>query len=182
MNQEFLKWRHYDHIILSQIYSSLAQEIMGQIIGHQKSHAIWIAQKKIFSTSSNAKIMQLILAFQTTRKRSLYMMEYILKLKRLLHTFLQPLENQYQRKTKFYNFLMVLELNMIQQWPLQLHMKMTSIFILFIAFSSCINKKINVMKSLLHTQLLKIDQENTIMEDITLPSPTRIILIMHKIE
>lgn len=59
---------------------------IGQIIGHQTSHVAWTALKKIFSTSSKAKIMQLKLVFQTTRKGSLSMMEYILKLKSLTNT------------------------------------------------------------------------------------------------
>ncbi|KAL6315684.1 hypothetical protein AAG906_005775 [Vitis piasezkii] len=53
INPEFIHWRRYDRMIL----------------------------KKIFSASSRARIMQLRLEFQTTRKRSLSMMEYILKLK-----------------------------------------------------------------------------------------------------
>ncbi|KAJ9678066.1 hypothetical protein PVL29_022832 [Vitis rotundifolia] len=56
---------------------------MGQIIGPQTSHAAWNALENILSASSKARIMQLSLAFETTRKGSLTMMEYILKLKTL---------------------------------------------------------------------------------------------------
>ena len=48
INPEFLKWRRYDCRIPSWIYSSLTPEIMGQIIGHQTSHAAWTAPEKIF--------------------------------------------------------------------------------------------------------------------------------------
>ena len=70
-------------MILSWIYSALIPKIVGQIISYQTSHAAWYALKKIFSASSKARVMQLRLEFQTTRKGSLSMMEYILKLKNL---------------------------------------------------------------------------------------------------
>lgn len=38
-NPEFIQWRCYDPIILSWIFSTPTPEIMGQIIGHQTSHA-----------------------------------------------------------------------------------------------------------------------------------------------
>ncbi|KAJ9675317.1 hypothetical protein PVL29_024318 [Vitis rotundifolia] len=57
---------------------------MGLIIGYQTSHVAWSALEKIFSASSRARIMQLRLEFQTTRKGSLSMMEYILKLKMII--------------------------------------------------------------------------------------------------
>ena len=67
----------------SWIYSSLAPEIMWQIIGYQTSHVAWFTLEKIFSASSKAWIMQLRLEFQTTRKGSFLMIEYILKAKNL---------------------------------------------------------------------------------------------------
>ncbi|KAL5539798.1 hypothetical protein UlMin_044292 [Ulmus minor] len=59
-NPEFIAWRRQDRLILSWIYSSLTTEIMAQII---------------------ARIMQLRLQLQTTRKNSMSMMEYTMKLK-----------------------------------------------------------------------------------------------------
>ncbi|RVW57741.1 hypothetical protein CK203_116248 [Vitis vinifera] len=52
-----------------------------EIIAYQTSNTTWVALEKIFSASSKARIMQLRLAFQTTRKGSLPIMEYILKMK-----------------------------------------------------------------------------------------------------
>ncbi|KAJ9683081.1 hypothetical protein PVL29_018886 [Vitis rotundifolia] len=54
-----------------------------KIFGYQSSHAAWFALERIFSASSRVRVMQLRLEFQTTRKGSLTMMEYILKLKSL---------------------------------------------------------------------------------------------------
>ena len=68
-------------MILSRLYSSLTPEIMGQIVGYQTSHEAWTSLEKIFSTSSKARVMQLRLEFQTTRKGTMSMMEYLLKVK-----------------------------------------------------------------------------------------------------
>ena len=70
-------------MILSWIYFSLIPEIMGQRIGYQTSHEAWFALEKIFSASSKARVMQLQLEFQTMKKGSLSMVDYILKLKNL---------------------------------------------------------------------------------------------------
>ena len=78
---EFISWRRYDRMLLSWLYSSLTPEIMGQIIGYQTSHEAWTSLVKIFSTSSKARAMQLRLEFQTTRKGTMSMMEYLLKVK-----------------------------------------------------------------------------------------------------
>ncbi|KAL5540536.1 hypothetical protein UlMin_043239 [Ulmus minor] len=81
INTEFIAWRRQDRMILSWIYSSLTTEIMAQIIGRTTSNSAWITLEKIFSSSSQARIMQLRLQLQTTRKNSMKMMEYIMKLK-----------------------------------------------------------------------------------------------------
>ena len=68
-------------------------EIMGQIIGYQTSHEAWFALEKIFSTSSKARVMQ----FQTTKKRFLWMMDYIHKLKNLANNLAvigEPVHNK----------------------------------------------------------------------------------------
>ena len=83
MNPDFILQRRFDQMVLSWIFSSLTSEIMGQIISYQTSHAAWSTLEKIFLTSSKAQVMQLLLKFQTTRKGSLSMMDYILKLKTL---------------------------------------------------------------------------------------------------
>ncbi|RVW95492.1 O-acyltransferase WSD1 [Vitis vinifera] len=65
--------------------SSSSNDILPQtqIVGFQTSHAAWTALEKIFSTSSKARVMQLRLEFQTIRKGSLSMMEYILGIKNI---------------------------------------------------------------------------------------------------
>ena len=83
LNPEFILWRRFDHIILSQIYSTLTPEIMGQIVRFQTSHATWTALEKIFLASSKARVMQLRLEFQTIRKGYLSMMEYILRIQNI---------------------------------------------------------------------------------------------------
>ncbi|RVX04050.1 Retrovirus-related Pol polyprotein from transposon TNT 1-94 [Vitis vinifera] len=54
---------------------------MAQIIGHNSSHSAWNALEKTFSSSSRARIMQLRLELQSTKKGSLSMIDYIMKVK-----------------------------------------------------------------------------------------------------
>jgi hypothetical protein len=68
INSTFITWRRQDCIILSWIYSSLTPAIMAQIIGHTTSQSAWNALEKTFSFSSRARIMQLRLELQSTKK------------------------------------------------------------------------------------------------------------------
>jgi len=81
INPTFIAWRRQDRTILSWIYSSLTPAIMAQIIGHTTSQSAWNALEKTFSSSSRARIMQLRLELQSTKKGSLPMIDYIMKVK-----------------------------------------------------------------------------------------------------
>ncbi|RVX10653.1 Retrovirus-related Pol polyprotein from transposon TNT 1-94 [Vitis vinifera] len=81
LNPDFVQWRVFDRMVLSWMYSTLNPDIMGQIVGFQTSHEAWMALHKIFSASSKARIMQLRLEFQTTKKGGDAMLDYILKMK-----------------------------------------------------------------------------------------------------
>ncbi|KAL5545398.1 hypothetical protein UlMin_005085 [Ulmus minor] len=81
VNPEFVAWRRQDRLLLSWIYSSLTPEIMAQIVGHTTSNSAWNALEKIFSSSSRARIMQLRLQLQTTKKNSMSMIDFIMKIK-----------------------------------------------------------------------------------------------------
>ncbi|KAL5578167.1 hypothetical protein UlMin_019866 [Ulmus minor] len=81
INPAFIAWRRQDRTILSWIYSSLTPSIMAQIIGHTSSHSAWIALEHSFSSSSRARIMQLRLELQSTKKGSMAMIDYIMKIK-----------------------------------------------------------------------------------------------------
>ena len=81
LNPDFVQWRRFDRMVLSWMYSTLNPDIMGQIVGFQTSHEAWMALHKIFSASSKARIMQLRLEFQTTKKGGDAMLDYILKMK-----------------------------------------------------------------------------------------------------
>ncbi|KAG6752025.1 hypothetical protein POTOM_044241 [Populus tomentosa] len=81
LNPAFIAWRRQDRTILSWIYSSLTPPIMAQIIGYHSSHCAWNALEKTFSSSSRARIMQLRLELQFTKKGSMTMIDYIMKVK-----------------------------------------------------------------------------------------------------
>jgi len=54
---------------------------MAQIIGDTTSQSAWNALDKTFYSSSRARIMQLRLELQSTKKGSLSMIDYIIKVK-----------------------------------------------------------------------------------------------------
>jgi hypothetical protein len=54
---------------------------MAQNIGHTTSQSAWNALKKTLSSSSKARIMQLRLELQSTKKGSMSMIDYIMKVK-----------------------------------------------------------------------------------------------------
>ncbi|KAL5555742.1 hypothetical protein UlMin_037978 [Ulmus minor] len=81
INPAFVAWRRQDRTILSWLYSSLTPAIMAQIIGHNSSHSAWNALEKTFSSSSRARIMQLRLELQSTKKGYLSMIDYVMKVK-----------------------------------------------------------------------------------------------------
>ena len=84
-------------MVLSWICSTLTPEIMGQIVGFQTSHAACNALEEIFSASSKARVMQRRLDFQTIRKGSLSMMEYILRIKNISDNLAAIRESVYER-------------------------------------------------------------------------------------
>ncbi|KAG6735682.1 hypothetical protein POTOM_061670 [Populus tomentosa] len=99
LNPVFIAWRRQDRTILSWIYSSLTLAIMAQIIGHNSSHCVWKALEKTFSSSSRARIMQLRLELQSTKKGSMTMIDYIMKVKAVvdnLATIGEPVSKQDQ--------------------------------------------------------------------------------------
>ncbi|KAG6758931.1 hypothetical protein POTOM_035394 [Populus tomentosa] len=59
----------------------LSVAIMAKIIGHTTSQSVWNALEKTFSSSSRARIMQLRLELQSTKKGSSSMIDYIMKVK-----------------------------------------------------------------------------------------------------
>ena len=78
INLEFVQWRHFDRIILNWLYSTLTHDIMSQIVGirHLMKHGL-LFNESSQSLPIKAQIMQLRLEFQTIKKGSESMMEYI---------------------------------------------------------------------------------------------------------
>ena len=83
LNPEFIQWRRKDRLILSWIYSSLSPELMSQIVGMTTTASAWAALQTFYSSSSNARILQLRLQLQTIKKGGMLMMDYTLKVKNL---------------------------------------------------------------------------------------------------
>ena len=81
LNPDFQLWRRKDRLILSWLFSSLTPELMSHLVGHRTSASAWAALNQLYSSTLNARIMQLHLQLQTIKKAGLSMMDYILKIK-----------------------------------------------------------------------------------------------------
>ena len=93
INPEYSIWQRQNRLVMCWIYSSLTEGVMAQIIGLDTASEIWTALEKIFSAASKARIMQLRFQLQTTKKRGLSMMEYLLKIKSIVDNLLAIGEN-----------------------------------------------------------------------------------------
>ena len=85
-NLAYAKWIQKDQIILSTIISSLSKSLMTHIIGLSTAHDVWLTLKRMFSSQSKARIMQIRYQLSTLKKGSFSVTEYFQKLKQLVDT------------------------------------------------------------------------------------------------
>ncbi|GMN71348.1 hypothetical protein TIFTF001_053389 [Ficus carica] len=85
-NPEYTTWRRFNRIIMSWIYASLTEEVMGQIVEYTTALEIWNALEQIYSSASMARIIELRNQLQFLKKGRMTAMEYIQKLKSLCNT------------------------------------------------------------------------------------------------
>ena len=93
INPKYNIWQRQIRLVMCWIYSSLTEEVMTQIIDLDTASEIWTTLEKIFSTASKARIMQFRFQLQTTKKRGLSMMEYLLKIKFIVDNLVAIGEN-----------------------------------------------------------------------------------------
>ncbi|PON47862.1 hypothetical protein TorRG33x02_321990 [Trema orientale] len=86
VNAEYIAWQRFNRLIMSWIYASLTQGVMGQIVGYASAFEIWEALNQIYTSSSLAKITELRAKLQNLRKDGLTAIEYIQKHKNICNT------------------------------------------------------------------------------------------------
>jgi len=89
-------WVQQDLMILSTIISTLSDSLISQVVGLPTSQAVWDTLTWMFSSQSQAQIMQIHYQLSTIKKGNLSVTDYFQKVKQLVDTlaaFHQPLQD-----------------------------------------------------------------------------------------
>ncbi|KAL5755822.1 hypothetical protein ACOSQ2_020568 [Xanthoceras sorbifolium] len=81
VNSEFLQWKKTDQLLVCWLRSTLSPSVIGQVTQCISSCEIWSVHERLYSQHSLAKIMQIRAKIQATKKGSLTITEYVLKLR-----------------------------------------------------------------------------------------------------
>ncbi|KAL5842030.1 hypothetical protein ACOSQ3_012633 [Xanthoceras sorbifolium] len=83
VNIDFLQWKKTDQLLVCWLRSTLSPTVIGQVTHCVTSHEIWTVIERMYSQHSLAKIMQIRSQIQGTKKGSMTITEYVLKLRTL---------------------------------------------------------------------------------------------------
>uniref|UniRef100_A0A803P2J3 Retrotransposon Copia-like N-terminal domain-containing protein n=1 Tax=Cannabis sativa TaxID=3483 RepID=A0A803P2J3_CANSA len=84
MNPGFNHWIRCDALLMSWLMNSLSEAMLGHVLHCESAADIWTVFASLFATQSKARQLQLHLSIQNTKKGSLSIDEYILKMKNLV--------------------------------------------------------------------------------------------------
>ena len=80
-NPQFQIWRRNDQQLMSQLLSTLSEEVLSAIVGARSSLDVWQILATQFGARSRARVLHLRTQIQTTRKGSTIVHEYYTKMK-----------------------------------------------------------------------------------------------------
>ncbi|GAV63219.1 UBN2 domain-containing protein, partial [Cephalotus follicularis] len=80
-NPTYILWHKQDQLLLSWLPSSLTKNVHAQVVGLESSHAVWKYLASVFSSQSQARIIQLRLSLHSLKKGADSMSSYLLKAK-----------------------------------------------------------------------------------------------------
>lgn len=89
-NPEYQHWRRLDQALLGWIKSSISPEVQTQLTQTETCLQLWNSLSRLFGTQNRAKVMQLKLQLQSTRKEGLSITEYYTKLKEVSDNLSMP--------------------------------------------------------------------------------------------
>ncbi|KAL6315361.1 hypothetical protein AAG906_000468 [Vitis piasezkii] len=81
MNQDFLDWEQQDQLLVSWLISSMSKGVLSRCVNCESDFQIWKTLKVYFVSQTHAKISQYKTLLQNTKKESLSMNEYLLKIR-----------------------------------------------------------------------------------------------------
>jgi transposase InsO family protein len=85
-NPAYQTWVQQDQLLLSTIISTLSESLISQVVGLSTSQAVWETLTRIFSSQSQARIMQIRYQLSTIKKGNLSVSDYFQKVKQLTDT------------------------------------------------------------------------------------------------
>ena len=88
----------------------MSESMIVHVISYISSFQIWTLLERLFATNSRAKMLQLRLQLQSTKKGSLSINDYFLKMRSIVENLAAAI--QLISKTCYYTSLVVWEVNM----------------------------------------------------------------------
>ena len=83
ISKEFSNWKRIDKLLMSWIYSTISENIIGQVVGSQTSFEVWGRLERTYSQQSMAKILQLKNQLGSLKKGAYSISDYVLKIKNI---------------------------------------------------------------------------------------------------
>lgn len=77
INPQYEKWVAVDQLLLGWLYNSMTAEVATQVMGHETAAGLWARVQNLFGIQSQAEEDYLRQVFQSTRKNSLKMADYL---------------------------------------------------------------------------------------------------------
>ncbi|TXG59466.1 hypothetical protein EZV62_014039 [Acer yangbiense] len=81
LNEDYLTWTKTDQLLFCWFFSTLSESVFGQVTHCTTSHDIWKTLGNLFAQQSKARALQLRHEIQNTKKGTLTIGEFILKMK-----------------------------------------------------------------------------------------------------
>ena len=88
-NPAHFNWHRFDQFIVHWLMNSVTEPMLGHIVRCRTSAEIWTVLATLFATKSKARILQVKGLLQSTKKGSLFVEEYILKMKLYADTLME---------------------------------------------------------------------------------------------
>lgn len=81
INEQFIEWEQQDQLLLSWLLASMNETMLARVVGCRSAKQVWARIQNHFACHTKAKIRQLKLQLRNTKKGTLKMSEYLLKIK-----------------------------------------------------------------------------------------------------
>ncbi|XP_062104187.1 uncharacterized protein LOC133815350 [Humulus lupulus] len=86
LTQDFQTWQRYNRLVMSWIYASTSEFMLGQIVGYTTAFDTWHALEQIYAAASFSRLSELRTLLQHMKKDGLTTFTYIQKFRGLCNT------------------------------------------------------------------------------------------------